>query len=272
MKRVSVLALLAFVGVAFFAPTMVAAQQGSFTAPGALMDLRLPNGAGKSLLSQTAWGASYQTIFLGGGYQKNVPFDDVGDAGMGVGIGLLDPVLNVGVEFNLGVNDVSEMGEFSLGAKLHRFLGYGTAFAVGVEDMYSNLQGDAGEDLEIDPTFFAVVSHTLQNVDGIVPGAGKVHFSIGLGNGRFSEMPQRTRDVKGKENGSWVFGNAAVEVVENLNIMGEWDGIGLNAGFAYTLPLDAAVAMISAGVADITEYSTDQPRFLIGGAIAYTIF
>ncbi len=270
MKRVLVVAVFAFLGAAFLGPTVASAQQ--FQLPGNFMDLRFPNGAGKSLTSPTGWGAAYQTVFAGFGYQNPVPFDDVDDGGIGFGVGLWDPVLFVGVQVGGAIVDVSEMGEFTMSAKVHRFLGYGTSIAFGVEDLAHNLKDDAENDLDLDPTFYGVVSHTLQNVDGVVPGAGRVHFSIGVGNGRFSEMPARTQIELGKENGSYVFGNAAVEVVRNLNVIGEWDGIGLNAGFAYTLPLDRAVAAFSAGVADITEYSSDSPRFILGAGLAYSIY
>ena len=142
-----------------------------------------------------------------------------------------------------------------------------TEDAVRVRDDYVTVEW-----LEVKNGSSGVVSHTLQNVDGLVPGAGKVHFSIGVGNGRFSDMPARTQVELGKENATYVFGNASVEVVQDLNIIGEWDGIGLNAGMAYTLPVSGAVLAFSAGVADITEYSSDQPRFIFGAGLAYTIY
>ena len=101
MKRVFVVAVLAFLGAAFAAPTLASAQQ--YQVPGNFMDLRLPNGAGKSLQTPTGWGASYQTLFAGLGYQNPVPFDDVDDGGIGFGIGLWDPVLFVGIQVGAAV-------------------------------------------------------------------------------------------------------------------------------------------------------------------------
>ncbi|MFC1574910.1 hypothetical protein ACFL3Z_02400 [Gemmatimonadota bacterium] len=274
MKRVSVLALLAFVGAAILTPTVASAQQANIPVPDWIQSLRLPNGGGKAMLSPTGWGAAYQTVFAGFGIQNPTPFADEADGGIGFGIGLWDPVLFVGIQVVGSMVDVSEMGEFTVGVKVHRYLGYGTSIAVGAETIYETLEGEgpAGYGGDPDPSFYGVISHTLQNVDGATPGSGRVHFSIGIGDGRFADMPLRTVEVLGKEDATWVFGNVAVELVKNLNVIGEWDGTGLNGGVAYTMPIGPAVGAVTLGVADILEYSTDQPRLIFGGGLAFTLF
>lgn len=240
--------------------------------PDWFLNLRLPNGAGKSLSSPTAFGAAYGSAFVGGGYQNPVPFDNVDDAVLAGGVGLWDPVQYVGLEASVAVIDVSELGEVTIGAKLHRYLGKGTAVAFGVENLYENLKGDDGKPLNLDPTFYGVVSHTFQMIPGVAPGTGRVHFSLGVGNGRFAEKPLRAQQEGKGKKGTYVFGNAAVEVVRNLNAIVDWDGVGLNAGFAYTLPLSGVGAAITVGVGDITEEASDRPRFLLGGGVGLRLF
>ena len=84
-------------------------------------------------------------------------------------------------------------------------------------------------------------------VDGLAPGTGRVHLSLGVGNGRFAEKPLNAqKDGKGKD-GTYVFGNVALEVARNLNVIGDWDGLGLNAGLSYTLPISVIPACLWRG-------------------------
>ncbi len=273
MKRASLLGLLALVGTTFLVPAAGSAQQTlDIQLPEWFLKLRLPNGAGKSISTPTGWGAAFNTVFAGGGYQNPVPFDDVDDAVMAAGFGILDPVKWVGLEASFTVIDVSEFGEFTMGAKLHRYLGKGTAIAFGAEHLVENLEADDGTSLDLDPTFYGVISHTFQGMDGNAPGTGRVHMSLGVGNGRFAEKPLRAQAAGLGEDGTYVFGNVAVEAFRNLNLIGEWDGLGLNAGVSYTLPLPGISAGITLGVADITEQSSDQPRFVAGGGFGFSIF
>lgn len=255
--------------------TVVGQQPGQsfeLRLPDWLMSLRLPNGAGKSLSSPSAFGGAFGAAFVGGGYQYPVPFDDVGDAVLAGGVGLWDPVQYVGVEASVAVIDVSELGEVTLGVKIHRYLGKGTAVAFGAENLYENLKGDDNRPLNLDPTFFGVVSHTFQTIPGWAPGTGRVHVSLGVGNGRFAEKPLRAqREGKGKD-GTYVFGNAAVELARNFNAIMDWDGVGLNAGVGYTLPLSGVGAALTVGVGDITREASDRPRLLLGGGLGVRVF
>ena len=271
MRRVSAPGAFALVGAFFFFPGPASAQlpgQGvEFTLPGAILNLRLPNGAGKSILTPTGWGAAYNTVFGGVGYQTDVPFGGGDDADWGFGVGLGDPVLLVGVQITGSIYDVWGFSQFSFGAKVHRYLGLGTSVAAGAMTLLETVDGQT-----LDRSLFAVISHTVQRVPGTRPGIGRLHVSLGAGTGQFANMPLSTRAHRGESGGTWVFGNAALELAENWNVIGEWDGLGLNAGMSYSLPLPGFIETVTAGVADITKRVGDRPRLVFGAGAALTIF
>ena len=277
MRRVLAPGALALVGAFLFVPFPTSAQLPGhgveFTLPGSILNLRLPNGAGKSILTPTGWGAAYNTVFGGAGYQTNTPSTGGADADWGFGVGLGDPVLLVGVQITGTVYDFWGFSHFGLGAKVHRYLGLGTSVAVGamslvnpVDDLNSDQSILAGRSL------FAVISHTVQQLPGTRPGIGRLHVSLGAGTGQFANMPRSTGADREKSKATRVFGNAALELAENWNFIGEWDGLGMNAGMSYSFPFPSFIASVTAGVADITQRVGDRPRFVFGAGAGYTLF
>lgn len=255
MRRLLSPGAFALAGAFLMAPVpgeaQVPSQGVEFTLPGSILNLRLPNGAAKSLLTPTGWGAAYNTVYGGGGYQREVPFVGGEDADWSFGIGLGDPVQLVGIQLDGTILDLTGLTDFIFGAKVHRYLGGGTSVAVGVETLFETLDGE-GPGRDPGPSFYAAVSHTVQSWAGTRPGVGRMHLSLGLGSGRFAEMPLRTEAELGKKGGTVVFGNAAMELAENWNLIGEWDGIGLNAGMSYAFPLPGLIPSLVMGIADIT--------------------
>ena len=70
------------------------------------------------------------------------------------------------------------------------------------------------------------------------------------------------------ENGTWVFGNAAVEVAKDLNLLVEWSGINLHAGVSKAFQVGDVAISLSLAAADLTDYSGDGARLLGGGDVA----
>ncbi|MFH1765388.1 MAG: hypothetical protein ABIF09_14460, partial [Gemmatimonadota bacterium] len=101
---------------------------------------------------------------------------------------------------------------------------------------------------------------------------GRLHLSLGAGTGQFANMPLSTRAHRDETEATWVFGNAALELAENWNVIGEWDGVGMNAGMSYSFPLPVFIASVTAGVADITSRVGDRPRFVFGAGAGHTLF
>ena len=277
MRRVLAPGALALAGAFLLVPPPASAQLPGhgveFTLPGSILNIRLPNGAGKSILTPTGWGAAYNTVFGGAGYQTNTPSTGGADADWGFGVGLGDPVLLVGVQITGTVYDFWGFSHFGLGAKVHRYLGLGTSVAAGAMSLVNPV-----DDLDPDQSFlagrslFAVISHTVQQLPGTRPGVGRLHVSLGAGTGQFANMPLSTLAPREKGDATWVFGNATLELAENWNFIGEWDGLGMNAGMSYSFPLPVFIASVTAGVADITKRVGDRPRFVFGAGAGHTLF
>ncbi len=70
------------------------------------------------------------------------------------------------------------------------------------------------------------------------------------------------------EGGTWIFGNAALEVGRNLNLILEWSGINLHAGVSKAFQLGGVAISLSVAAADLTDYTGDGARLLGGGAVA----
>lgn len=231
--------------------------------PDWLLSLRLPNAGAKSVMTPTAWGAAYGSIFAGAGFSKRNPYVRR-DGVMALGVGIGDPVLKVGLQLGVTVSDLTEFDNYSYSFKVHRYLGQGTAVAVGGESLLTGgpFVDDLGE------TFYLVVSHVVQGVASSRPGVGRLHLSAGVGSGRFANRsPRDVLEGKG-ENGTWVFGNAAVEVAKHLNLILEWGGINLHAGVSKAFQVGDVSISLSLAAADLTDYSGDGARLLAGGAVA----
>jgi hypothetical protein len=249
------LASAAFAGLLAFAPSAAMAIDPAGPT-------FLPNNHGKSLTTPVAWGASGNVIFMGVGGTYPSPYTEDADGAAILGFGFGDPRKDIGVQVAIASLDITEWEEYSAYVQLHRNLGNGNAIAIGVENVMLTDGGDA------DKSFYVVYSQGLQ-ADPFVDkesGNSKLHFSIGLGSGRFGDKsPADILDGKG-EHGTYVFGNIAYDVAESFNLIADWNGLNLNAGISKTFWLSKKVPLaITIGAADLTENSGDGVRLI--GAI-----
>jgi len=182
---------------------------------------------------------------------------------LGFGVGLGDPVLQVVVQAGVTISDLSELDNRLYSFKLHRYLGNGTAIAVGGESLFTGgpFVDDLGE------AFYLVVSHVVQR-GASRPGIGRLHLSAGVGSGRFAETNERDVSEGKRANGTWLFGNAALKVARDVNLIVEWGGINLNVGVNKAFQVDEVTVSLTVAAADLTEYSGDGARLLLGGAVA----
>ena len=250
--------LLALLGLM---PATLLAQQSD--APDWFLRLRLPNAAAKSILTPSAWGAAYGMVFAGAGLTERSPYLDSADGVLALGVGLGDPVLALGVQLTTTMSDVSDSDHFSVSFKVHRYLGGGTAVAVGGESLFAKdaLADDLGE------SFYAVVSHTFQGVGSARHGVGRLHASLGVGSGRFVNTSPRDVAEGKREDGTSMFGNVAIEVYPDVNVVAEWSGINLHAGASFAVPIAGRIIGLTLGLADLTGYSGDGVRLVGGGAV-----
>ena len=157
-----------------------------------LLRLKLPNSAAKSIMTPSAWGAAFGSAYIGVGGADRSPYLPSTDAVVGLGYGMGDPVLGIGLQIGTTISDLSEFDNVSVSFKLHQYLARGTAFAFGGESLFSNnaLADDAGN------TFYLVVSHVLQALGSRRQGVGSVHVSAGAcspppSGPRASDPPRR---------------------------------------------------------------------------------
>ena len=232
--------------------------------PDWLLKLRLPNSSAKAIMTPTAWGAAFGLAYLGVGAVERSPYLPSADGIMELGYGMGDPVLAAGLQIGTTVSDLSEFDNVSFSFKVHRYLAAGTAIALGGESLFSNdeFADDAGD------TFYLVVSHVVQALGSSRPGIGRVHVSAGLGTGRFARKSDRDFSEGKGGNGTFVFGNIAVEVARGMNIILDWSGTNLLAGMSKTIEIQRVPISLSVGLADLTTSSGDGVRFVAGGAVA----
>jgi len=220
----------------------------------------LPNSAGKSLATPTGWGASNNVVFIGAGGTAPQPYRDSADGSIVFGGGFGDNVENLGVELSATLNDFDEIDELSYGIKLHKYLGYGMAFAVGGEHLFAADTSDADE------SFYVVLSRISQhhpNAEGI----SKLHYSLGIGSGRYGEKSDMDKDEGKGSHGTYVFGSTAYEVMRDTNLILEWTGINFNTGIS-TAPIKNVPVVVTLGLGDLVEdFSGDGVR--VFGSIGY---
>ncbi len=226
----------------------------------------LPNIHGKSLTTPIAWGASNGVVFAGVGGTVHAPYADEADGAAVLGVGVGDPIKNLGAQIAFVSLDLDEWEEYSMSLHLHHDFGGGTAVGAGIENVMLTEGGDAGE------SYYLVVSHGLQgDMFANETGSSKLHVSVGVGSGRFGEKsPADVAAGKG-EDGTYVFGNVAYELFEEFNVIADWNGINLNAGLSKTFWLDKYPVAVTIGAADLTDNSGDEVRFVFAVGTGFKI-
>lgn len=218
----------------------------------------IPNMHGKSLTTPTGWGASNGVVFCGVGITSPSPYSRLsnGEAVFGCGIG--DPVKYFGLQLNIISLDLDGWNDYGLGILIHRQLGNENSFSIGVED----IEITRGRGLE--PSYYMVYSQAVQS-DMFVDKKYRVsdlHFSLGIGNGRYAEKSSLDM-LHGKGRyGTYVFGNVAYELFDYFNLIADWSGLNLNAGCSRTFFYHNTPISITAGIGDLTRYSSNRIRFI----------
>lgn len=237
-------------------PTAGHAQQ----VPDWLATLKLPNSGAKTIMTPTAWGAAYGSALVGVGATDRTPYLPSADGIVGLGYGMGDPVLTVGLQIGTTVSDLSEFDNLTFDFKIHRYLAKGTTVAVGGESLFSSGEfvDDAGD------TFYLVVSHVVQAFGTSRAGEGRFHLNLGFGSGRFWRKSDRDFSEGKGRNGTGVFGAVAVEVVQSANVVLEWTGTNLLTGVGKTVHILNLPVSFSLALDDLTDYTGDGVRVLAG--------
>jgi len=233
-----------------------------------------PNSYGKSLTTPSAWGSAYGSIFAGVGFDSRASYlhgpaftNGVGDGSACVGLGIGNPVELVGLQSVLIVNDLSSFGLYGFAFQLHRNLGSANAIAVGAQ----NIMLSTGTDSV--PSYYIVYSQGVLAEPFInrTNGTTRLHYSIGVGKGEYSEKSQYDINSGKGANGTWVFGNIAYELFNAFNVILDWNGINMNAGVSKTFYVNNIPLAVSAGALDLTSFSGDGVRFMVGIGTGITL-
>ena len=262
MRKLFLLFVLALAG-SFWITAEGQAQE----VPDWLLKLKLPNSGAKAIMTPTGWGAAFGSAYLGTGAARRTPYLPNADGIVGLGYGMGDPVLRVGLQIGATLSDLSERDNVSFSFKLHRYLARGTSIALGGESLFSNdpLSDDAGD------TFYLVVSHVIQTFGSSRAGIGRVHVSAGVGTGRYAKKSDRDFSEGRGRNGTMAFANLAVEVAPGTNVVLEWSGTNLLTGLSRTIHMQSVPIVLSVGLADLTGYSGDGVRLVAAAAVALSL-
>ena len=212
------------------------------------------NGApGSTAGTPSAYGANWGQAYVGGGLY--FPLDKGRtDGSLSVGFGLGDAVKSVGVEVNANITSVGggnsnfDFGDSgSLGFKVHKYLGDGTAIAVG----YSNpvTWGDSNKSKD---TIYGVAtkSFNLQpsNPDNKMP----LTISLGVGSGSFRSKGA----IVSGENPANIFGSIGIRTAPQVAWVSSWTGNRLNIGGSFA-PFKQSPIVINAIFTDVTNNFDD---------------
>lgn len=218
-----------------------------------------PNMHGKSLTTPTAAGAWGNTVYFGAGGTSPAPYSDEADGAAAMGIGLGNPYNSLGLQATFVSIDLTEWEEYSMSLHLHRQLDCGCGVAVGVENIMLTEGGDS------ESSHYIVFSQVLQGDDyKNGNGASKLHYSIGAGTNRYGQKSDADVEAGKSRYGTYVFGNISYELFNEFNAILDWNGINLNAGISKTFFVSNVPLGVSLGLADLTDNSGDQVRFIFG--------
>ena len=204
---------------------------------------------GSTAGTPSGYGASWGQAYVGGGVF--FPLEDGRtDGSLSVGFGLGDAVKSVGVEINANITSVGggnsnfDFGDSgSLGFKVHKFLGNGTAVAVG----YSNpvTWGDSNNAKD---TIYGVVTKSFDLQPNDPDNTMPLTVSLGVGSGSFRSKGA----LRAGDNSANVFGSIGIRTAPEVAWVSSWTGNRLNIGGSFA-PLKQTPIVINAIFTDVTD-------------------
>jgi hypothetical protein len=211
----------------------------------------------------SAFGANWGDVFVGAGYQSNLPaaIAPPGDGnstiyGAGIGLGNARSLIGLEASYTSAGNTIGERGGVNF--KLHKQLGENVSVAAGWENAIRN-----GYIATNDPkdTFYGVVT-------GILPLGETSNFtaSVGAGNGRFRNFG----DLAADRSNTNVFGSLGFRASENFGLVADYNGRNVSLGLPITFKLGDSVGLqVTPSLLDVAGDQNTGPksRFAIGGGI-----
>jgi hypothetical protein len=196
----------------------------------------------------TAYGASSRQAYVGGGLR--FPFDDKRDrvdGSLSFGFGEGDAIKSLGVEFNFNITSVGggNVNDFdfgdsgTIGFKLHKYFGRGTAAAFGWSNPIR-----WGDTTFSNATVYGVVTQAFPLLSNQLP----LTISVGVGSGAFRSKGA----ILAGENTPNLFASLGLQVTPEISLVSSWTGNRLNVG-ASVVPIRQIPLVINAIFSDVTD-------------------
>jgi len=235
----------------------------------------LPNIYGKSLTTPVGWGAAYGTVFAGAAVESRAPYahgaafsNHTGDGGAAIGLGIGNPVDNLGLQATLTQYDMTGWNRYGMSFQVHRYLGSASSIGVGAQNLMLSSGSDSEQSYYIVYSK-GVLSSPFLNKDN---STTRLHYSIGAGTGQYGNKTQDDILAGKGKHGTYVFGNIAYELFNQFNVITDWNGMNLNAGISKTFLIsDSFPLVITAGAVDLTGYSGDGVRYIVAVGTGITL-
>lgn len=205
---------------------------------------------GSTAGTPSAYGASFGQAYIGGGLL--FPLDenkDRVDGSLSVGFGLGNAAKSVGLEVNVNITSVGGGDSFDfgdsggVGFKLHRYLGDGTAVAIGWSNPIK-----WGDVTKAKDTIYGVVTKSFLLQPDKPNNKLPLTVSVGLGSGAFRSKGALAAD----ENAVNLFAGLGLRVIPEVSLVSSWTGNRLNMGASFA-PLKKTPIVINAIFTDVTS-------------------
>ncbi|MEA5626082.1 hypothetical protein [Nostoc sp. UHCC 0251] len=205
---------------------------------------------GSTAGTPSAYGASFGQAYIGGGLL--FPLDegrDRVDGSLSVGFGLGDAVKSVGLEVNANITSVGGGDSFDfgdsggIGLKLHRYLGDGTAVAVGWSNPIK-----WGDVTNAKDTIYGVVTKSFALQPESLNNKLPLTISVGLGSGVFRSKGA----IEAGDNSVNVFASLGLRVIPQVSLVSSWTGNRLNMGASFA-PFNNTPIVINTIFTDVTS-------------------
>ncbi|MEA5468600.1 hypothetical protein [Spirulina sp. 06S082] len=212
-----------------------------------------------TVVTPSAYGASWGNAAIGVGLQSRTRFSDRADGIFGIKVGLGDATETIGAEIVLTLVDLdSFFSDGSISFKIHRQLPDNFNIAVGVQGATNFGLTDGGSSI------YGVLTRRFFLSENPQDPFSQFYLSVGVGGGQFRSED----DVINGVNSVGIFGSASVRVTEWSSAIAEWTGQDLTVGFSFVPFADVPLVIVPA-ITDITGTAGDGTRFLFSAGYSF---
>ena len=228
-------------------------------------DILYPNAAGKSITIPSAMGAYGNRAFVAMGLVIDQPYGSSSqnnDANAVLGYGIGNPYKDVGVSITAMITDLSDLNDYTFGFHICKYLGEGWTAGIGGEKF-----AHIGAGQSTVQSYYLVFSHAHQDKKSDhTHWASKVHYSIGIGSGRFYEAAEQSVNAGKPQYGTAVFAGFSYEIHKHVNVNLEWSGLDASAGISFPInfiKIKGHHLTTSIGILNFTNRDADRTSYVI---------